>query len=726
MNARDERDQSLARRLTVHGFEPAAIRLGISVLGETLADLSRKSSLLVMQTLVSRAIADHLKRHGQELENDLPEMAAQALIAHSGDPLLHTAAMLVGSYSINSAERVEQVVINGLGISLNPEAVELWQTIKTGERPGLKRIAEVNGLKNWDNHPGSDQLSLYAHCRRVHANPDRATVIAIANDYAGLASIRERNPLTRKAVVRAAAWGDNPGPLLESLALNFSDYQPDILELLTGEALYTLDRYKDDWLEKMENTVAGVSGLAGLFVTRLAELDDEAKVEMSERIFATRSCPWFWLRWRDLFQTLPLNEPVAEWVAHWEGASEGSSSSSRIPPYVQAMRQLGEMPFKEIVESLPISCQAKLAAEYGGPCQHYGFARAGFAGLMEQHAVEFLPEVRPLVESGNSSLGLLNSVLQALPDEEAFRVLRCWGRQNTKETEYSLEPGEMEGLIEQLKRFDAPLPPRLQNRRGYFWELLRCGYKLRERDVSVLNPLEDMRDTRKSPPEISGGLILWDDDDNTRMVLAHKWPETEIWVVIRSVLASSQRSREEGSPVEWLERVLVPALEANPALKERLCHEAGNAVSGSSHARALLVRQDRLNQWMDAETRDNLDDYVNYNAHQMLGNEAHTLRALYPRERLIEIFRKGCVDTDGSLCELKPWLDLFESKEEIDQLVEITARRLEGKSCYDALGWVKVGGLSEYPAIQHRLEAMLDTEGDPHLVDAVTSCLEKK
>lgn len=725
MNPQHERDKTLARRLTVHDFAPPAIRLGIDALSQSLADQGRKSSLLVMQSLVSRAIANHLHRWGQDLEDDLPEKAAQALAARSSDPLLHAAAMLVGSYSTGNAERVELVIFDGLEISLTPEASGLWETIKTGARPGLREIAYATGLKNWWNHPSPGEYHLHDHCRRVHANPDRTTVIAMANDYASL-NVAGNYPLTRKAIVRAAAWGDNPTPLLESLARDFSDYREDILDLLTSEALYQSDRYKEDWLGEMENSVAGVLGLVDLLIAQLSEMGDEVKAEVSERIFAAQSCPWFWLRWRELFRVLPLGEPVVGWVEGWENARDHSSSGTT-PPYTEAMRQLGETPLKEVVATLPTVCQAKLAAEYSGPCQHYDFYNAGFPDLIAQQPGVFLPVVQPLVESGNSSVRLLTAVLRAVPDDqEAAMIFTSWARMHTKETEYPADPrDEMEELIEQLKRFDGPLPPRLRNKRGYFLELIRCGYELRPKDVDVLVPSDDLKCTRDSETEYHG-TFLWDDDDNARMILSHPWPESEVWVVVRSVLANCQRPKGEGTPEEWLERVLVPTLLTNEAMMHRFCTDAWDRLPGSSHARALLAKEDRINQWMTEADREDMETFVRYNAHSMLGSEAETMRAVYPRERLTEIFRAGCVSKKGGLCPLRPWLDLFQTEPERAILVQITAGHLEGESRYDALGWVKTAGLAGYPAIQHRLQSMLDTEGEQHLVEVVADCLGAK
>jgi len=707
-----KRDEALSRRLEIHCFNPTAIRLGIRELANSLD----RPTVLAVQALISRVIAPPVPKFLRApIEDVLPQEALQALVPIKAEPLFFACLAMAGSYSTKNADRIETILFHELEIDLLQNFVDIWEKIKYGQRHSWPEIAAASrlNLKGLRYHPRFNERELFDTCRLVHANPTADTVAAIAVDYFHSLDL-EQYPLTKAGIVRAATWSEDPSRLLTVLSEQSDQYIGDIVEYLVNPPFpspYEQDNRRD-WQKVADPSLEGMLALTDLLIGKIDRMPDEQRTEIAKQLFGAARCPWLWMRWRELCKILPLNTTTIEWFEKWN--NYGTTNHPM-------MQQLDYIPLEEILETVPLETQAQLSVNCircSNEFTHYGLPAKVLA-----YPDIFVPVLRPDIETGRAPVPALVAVISTLGQEEGRKLMAIWA---TAATEHNLHKDHLDSpgredyklLVETLDHLDMGAVGILQGEVALY-HLIRNGYELYPEDVDAINPdnffwIDSQREKHYSE------CLQWRSlsAHNVALILRHPWDRSKRCNVIRSVIAVSSYihiPQSQNAGEEWLEQMIVPELlRSNPLMRE-FCIAAWTTSQGADVARTILIRGNRLQEWMDDHERTLMSAYIQFNPCQMLNQEQAILRAvLSPNEILDLLFTSSKYD---GFCNLEPWLDLFDKEPARRRLVAFVKVRLREEPTMGILNWVKVAGLIHIPSIRSSVRKLLCNEKFPRLAE---------
>ncbi len=625
--------------------------------------------------------------------------------------LLIAVLLRQAGYSQNSRVRVLELK-DRHNIVLSSLASEIWNQIRDGKRPTWDQIVQACQLKNWQPWPPQNRPELFLFCDLVMADVRPEDLSGLMSELVGLPNISKMPNLARE-LVSMAFWVMEE-KVTEFLRSNFSVLGKAICEFLVdGEELNR--RFREGFYyatyETKKEISARLAEISLLTIEELASPDCQMREERIKQLLKSSGCPWIWQVTPELLKLIEQNETwelVPKLLIDWYRSSHEQERYDGLRENFLANYTLREG-LEEVIGLLPDESSRQFAALVFQTTNRWGkdTIHEKYRNVCPQIYAQV---IEPALQRGKLEVEEILFYLKTVGIEDGRNVLSGWLAHCKTPSSWEFENNKgYRPLIE-----DYILPEELSagnllcyvENTSLFCEM---GYVLRPKDVDSPEKVRAMLTGKEY-----GGI---------------KFPKTSIWKFDSccQVLFNCGHSQEvvlesllecQGKNVRWLDEVLLPRCESNPALRQAL-HQitwAQEQFWAGQSARDFLARHPHL-QKDDQESRQQVKLWWETYWKMIPKNQSLADAFLTPEEQRCLFFQNAA--GYHRLGEPAQWMCLFGDEKSRERLTEWLGKNLDKISTDELLSWIKCYNLGSNSRLRKQVRQALKSDQKPTVAMAL-------
>lgn len=626
------------------------------------------------------------------------------------------------NYSLERRSRILDDLVDRYALNFNGAALDLWQDTRNRIFIGWEKIKSViNSDFQWSRWPiqreGNGMLSessekLFWACYWVMENPRKENIKGIVQTLLEH-PLLENTPKLRKQIIEVSLL-EKDTSLIETLSTNyFSIFIEEIVEVLINPVMPNIlsfssqDEEKKQYFEKL-------FPLAKLFVEIIENIEKENRGELVEKLLQATGHPWIFNVADELCLFGKDSDKLPQFLLNYIFPSQGHQwSGCRFEAHQEDI-------FEKALLSLSEKNAACLLNLFLLKKENYNrlfnnCLESFFFKNMKDNPEIYQQALSKTISLSKCSIGILLNYLDAIGIEKAKNDLVGWLYNRQCLSFYDREESDLMRLFT-----DYIIPHKISVGRllpPYTKELLSLGYQLCPKDVDnstkVLRilPSKDEYGTRR----FTADSIVWQNESFRKTLLTCGHSEE---LSLRSLLITARdRYSATGNPLDWLEQVLIPECENNDRLQKALCAVAWDEKLYSSEtlfARALLLKNDRLENWMNEELKEQMKLWCKKHWDQLLKNEKGVIDKLFSKEKQRTLFFQNALPdkSSRSYISVRPenLAFLFEEYQTKEELANWLLKNVHAIMPETWINWVEFYHLYQFPRVTKQIGKLVNSD----------------